>query len=61
MMVGGLFKGKSGLEDLFLLEMVSQYLQAYGQSLSTETAGQREAWNAGQVGRNSEDIGQVHL
>ncbi len=49
MMIRGLFKGLAGLKDLFLLKMVSQDLQAYGESLAAETAGQRHARDPGQV------------
>lgn len=39
MMIRGLLKGMAGLKDLFLLKMISQDLQSYGEPLAAETTG----------------------
>jgi hypothetical protein len=48
------------LQKLRLLQHASDQLQADGQPLVIKAAGQADRGQAGQVGRNREQVGQIH-
>ena len=55
-----LLVGMSHIQDRALVEGLAQNLQAHREPVA-ESAGDRDAWNAGHVRRDCEDVRQIHL